>query len=163
MSPSTKLAVTRACRAELAVPSVTDRLCTLYLVLSSLFRGGWKRVGQKAFTSFRLHHSVSIIPFPSFRLQHVLPTCWTPMYPQCKIYYKVRNDLNGNVLEYGNGMILVCTRILRRSDPCRPRSRIPRTSFPGKLGNFWAYGRIGEELGKNGVVAYRSPTFLGGE
>ena len=50
------------------------------------------------------------------------------------------------------------------SDPCRPpRSRIPRTSFPGKLGNFWAYGRIGEELGKNGVVAYRSPTFLGGE
>ena len=61
------------------------------------------------------------------------------------------------------GPILVCTRILRRSDPCRPRSRIPRTSFPGKLGNFWAYGRIGEELGKNGVVAYRSPTFLGGE
>ena len=43
--------------------------------------------------------------------------------------------------------ILVCTRILRRSDPCRPRSRIPRTSFPGKLGNFWAYGRIGEEWG----------------
>ena len=54
------------------------------------------------------------------------------------------------------------------SDPCRRgpgRDIFPTDKFSGKVGKllgFWASGRIVEELWKNGVVAYRSPTFLGG-
>jgi len=136
VSPSTKLAVTRACRAELAVPSVTDRLCTLYLVLSSLFRGGWKRVGQEAFTSFPLHHSGYIIPVTSFRLHHSLYiTCCHRVGHQCihnvksitkygmiyteTFWKRKRNDVN-----FGSGTSEACR------DPSRRRIRVHTKIIP---------------------------------